>query len=369
MSDAYTSVVIVGAGPVGLATAIGCARRGLSVRVLDRSEPPIDKACGEGIMPDGVERLRGLGIDAAALGGRRFRGIRYVGDGVEAVARFRRAPGVGLRRTRLQRALVDGARAAGARLDFGRTVRALLSRGVATDGGDLTADVVVGADGLRSRVRKWAGLDRGPHGSRFGVRRHYRSTPWTDLVEVHWADRAEAYVTPVGETEVGVALLADGLRGDFRELLRRFPLLEERLRHAEIVSRDLGVGPLERRVAAVARGRVALVGDAAGYVDAITGEGLTAGLAQAEALADALAAGSLARYARAHRRIQRVPELLMRSLLAIERRPRLRRRMLRTLAADPILFERLLEVHTGERKVSRLGLRTFAGMGRLLLAD
>ena len=362
-------VVIVGAGPVGLAVALGCAERDLRVRVVDRSVPPIDKACGEGVMPDGVAALRRLGVDVIAAGGRPFRGIRYVDAELSADARFGSGVGVGIRRTRLQAALVERAREAGVCLDFGRTVRGLTDRGVVTDGGTLEADFVVGADGLRSRLRRWSGLDIGSHGDRFGVRRHYRIEPWSDLVEVHWTDGCEAYVTPVGDEEVGVAVLWRGPKGRFDDLLVRFPQLVARLRGAEVLSKDRGAGPLEHRVRGVSKDRLALVGDAAGYVDAITGEGLTAGFAQAEALAAALAEGSLGTYARAHRRIQRVPILLIRALLAVERRPRLRRRLIGTLAADPALFERLLEVHTGERRPSRLGLRAVVGMSRLLLVN
>lgn len=363
-----TQVLIVGAGPVGLATALGCRARGLRVRLVERSEPPVDKACGEGIMPDGVARLRRLGVDPIAAGGRPFRGIRYVDGELAAEARFGSGSGVGLRRTRLQGVLVDQARRAGVDLDFGRTVRGLVPGGVATDGGDLRADFVVGADGLRSRVRRWTGLDGGARGDRFGIRRHYRVPPWSDLVEVHWADRCEAYVTPVADEEIGVAILWHGPKGRFDDLLTLFPALVERLRGAETLSKDLGAGPLERRVRSVTRHRSALVGDAAGYLDAITGEGLSAGLAQAEALAAALAAGRLEDYAAAHRRIQRVPLLLMRGLLAVERRPWVRRRLMRALAADPTLFERLLEVHTGDRRPTHVGLRALVGMGRLLLA-
>ena len=368
MSAAKMDVLIVGAGPVGLAVALGCAARGLRSRLVERGAPPLDKACGEGIMPDGVARLRRLGIDPVAAGGRPFLGIRYIDGDVGAEARFGAAPGVGIRRTRLASALIERARGAGIRLDFGLTVRGLTPGGVTTDRGELEADVVVGADGLCSRVRRWSGLDRGPRGRRFGVRRHFRVRPWSDLVEVHWGDGCEAYVTPVGENEVGVAILWRGTKGRFDALLERFPRLEARLRGAEAVSKDRGAGPLERRVRAVTAGRVALVGDAAGYVDAITGEGLSAGFAQAEALATALADGRIDRYAAAHRRLRRLPVLLVRSLLAVERRPALRRRLMRSLAADPLLFARLLALHSGERRPSELGVLALADLGRRLLS-
>jgi hypothetical protein len=110
------------------------------------------------------------------------------------------------------------------------------------------------------------------------------------------------------------------------------------------------------------------VGDAGGYVDAISGEGLTVGFKQALAVADAMRAGDLALYRKAHRRIQRVPSQLTKALLAIERRPSLRRRFIAHLAARPELFRRLLEVHVGARPPSRLGVGAMLGLGRLLIA-
>lgn len=320
-------------------------------------------------MPDGVAHLRDLGVDPASAGGRPFRGIRYIDGDLTAEARFRGSPGVGIRRTALQSLLVEEARRTGVRLDFGVTVRGLARHGVQTDLGVQEADFVVGADGLNSRIRRLSGLELGSRGSRFGVRRHYRVRPWSDLVEVHWADRCEAYVTPVGNREVGVALLWDGSKGRFDDLLERFPLVSKRLERAEVLSKDRGAGPLERRVRTVVANRLALVGDAAGYLDAITGEGLTAGFAQAKALAYALESGNLAGYARRHRHIQRVPCLLIRALLAAEKRPRLRRRMIRELSREPALFARLVEVHTGERRISRIGFNALFRMGRLLLAS
>ena len=129
---------------------------------------------------------------------------------------------------------------------------------------------------------------------RFGQRRHFATPAWTDLVEVHWAADAEAYVTPVGDQCVGVAILS-GRGADFATRLDDFPALKERLGGAEH-GETLGAGPLRQSVAQRTSGRIALVGDAAGYVDALTGEGVNVGLAQAEILADCLANDDLSPY-------------------------------------------------------------------------
>jgi flavin-dependent dehydrogenase len=344
-------LAVVGGGPAGLATAVAARLQGLDVAVLDRARPPIDKACGEGLMPDGVAALRQLGVAVDPRHLHPFGGIRYLDGESVAEGRFPGVVGTGIRRLHLHRALLRRAEEVGVDLRWGVRVTGLIGGttdgdGVDTDGGPVPARWVVGADGLRSRVRRWAGLDAPPSlHRRFGVRRHYRLAPWSDCVEVHWADGCEAYVTPVAADEVGVAFLWSGWKAGFDDHLGRFPALAEKLDGAEPVSRDRGAGPLRQRVRGVVRGRVALVGDASGYVDAITGEGLALAFHQATALAAAIGAGDLRRYAREHRRIRRVPELLTHLLLAIERRPALRRRTLRALARDPDLFSRLLALH------------------------
>lgn len=386
-------VAVVGGGPVGLATALALRRRGLSVRVLEAGTPPLDKACGEGLMPDGVGRLEALGVALDDLRCRPFRGIRYVDGDLVAEADFPGRPGRGIRRTELHAALVRAAGAAGVELAWGERVRGLTERGVESDRGEVAARWIVGADGLRSEVREWAGLGRrrspaeeappqrlsatsGDARSerrpvrdrrRFGVRRHYRVEPWGDRVEVHWADGCEAYVTPVAADEVGVAFLWSGGGADFDGLLARFPALSARLGGRQATSRARGAGPLDQRPRGLVRGRVLLVGDAAGYRDAITGEGLSLGFRQAGLLAAALAAGRPCDYERRARRAARLPFALIAGLLWAERRPRRRRRLVATLAADPALFARLLAVHAGERPPRSIGLAGAAALLRGLL--
>jgi flavin-dependent dehydrogenase len=474
MTGAATDLLVIGGGPAGLATAIQARLAGLSVRVLDRCRPPIDKACGEGLMPDAVARLGELGVALPPGEGCRIRGIRYLDGDTVAEGVFPRAGGLGVRRLDLHRALVRRAEELGVELCWGVAATGLapaqpaparpsgepapvaqpgtpaprlaeepgrwLASGAYTDRAGLelaAARWVVGADGLRSRVRQWAGLEPSSppdRSRRFGVRRHFACRPWSDMVEVYWGPGCEAYVTPVGPRLVGVAMLwggpersavADGQAdvadeqagalaaptafasgaaralASFDHLLASFPALAARLAGAPPASRDRGAGPLLQRARAVVRGNVALVGDAAGYVDAITGEGLAVALHQAVALVAALApatraagnqpaapevttlhaklpyAGALeaialnatapgrpaasddqalARYAAAQRRIGRLPDNMTSLLLAIERRPRLRRRVVRALAAEPALFSRLLGIHARALPPARLGI-------------
>jgi flavin-dependent dehydrogenase len=357
---AKADVVIAGGGPAGLATAIRARQAGLEVVVADAGVPPIDKACGEGLMPDGVEVLAGLGVELDAIESRAFSGIRYLDGDLVAEGRFPDSPGGGIRRTVLHDALSRRAAALGADLRWGTRITGLTERGFVTDGEVLSGTWQVGADGRTSRVRKWAGLDRPRAGRRrIGLRRHYEIEPWTDFVEVWWGDRCEAYVTPVADRLIGVAMLWEGRSSDFDELLEGFPELRKRLRGARAASTLRGAGPLEQRCRSVTVDNLALVGDAAGYLDAISGEGLAIAFHQASAVVDAMTRGNLAIYRSAHRRIVRYPTAITRILLEVERRPALRRRVMRSLAADPTLMTRFLTLKMrsdGPRVLGRGGL-------------
>lgn len=336
-------LVVAGGGPAGLTTAIAARLRGFEVIVLDRGRPPLDKACGEGLMPDGVAVLESLGVDLRGVDSHPFRGIRYIDDQLSAEGMFPDKPGLGIRRTELHRTLRFRAEEIGVDLRWGVQIRGMSVDGFETDCGPIRGRWLVGADGRASRIRKWAGLDgRSAHHRRFGVRRHFELEPWSDMVEVHWAEGSEAYLTPVGERLVGVALLWSGKTATFDELLKSFPGLERRLGNSPVATKDRGAGLLEQRCRAVISGNLALVGDASGYLDAITGEGMALSFRQAVAVVDAIATADLEQYVVAHRRIVRYPNAITRLLLLVERHPRLRRRVMRSLATDSSLMSRFL---------------------------
>ncbi|HLK63525.1 MAG TPA: NAD(P)/FAD-dependent oxidoreductase [Bryobacteraceae bacterium] len=331
-------LLVIGGGPAGLATAIAARLQGLTVTLADGIRPPIDKACGEAILPAGVEVLQRLGVHCSADDGFWFRGIRFVSDGLSVEAEFPSGCGLAMRRTRLHEMLTERASQLGVRLLWGTH----LSEAERSSSGGW----IVGADGQGSQVRRAAGMDGAVREShRFGFRRHYRAAPWSDLVEVHWGSRCQIYVTPVAGDEVGVALLSRDPHLRLDDALTEFPRLARRLRGAEASSTERGAATFFRRLRRVFRDRTALVGDASGSVDAITGDGLSLAFHQAEALAGALRAGDLARYQAAHSRLARRPALAASLLLTLDRFPALRRGVLRLLALEPPLFAMMLARH------------------------
>ena len=356
-----TDVFVVGGGPAGLAAAIAARQKGFNVAVADVARPPIDKACGEGLMPESIHALRDLGVTFESEQSFNFRGVRFVEGRTSVQANFPGTSGIGVRRTCLHRLLVDRASELGVSLLWGTRVTGLSKDGVLADGATLPCRWVIGADGQKSRVRSWAGLDRARHESiRYGFRRHYQMQPWTDHVEVHWGTSCQVYVTPVGPQEVSVALLSSDARVRLDGALPQFPELNRRLAGAAISSSERGAVTALRSLHDVVRGSIILVGDASGSVDAITGEGLCLSFRQALALADALSSGDLNSYQAEHRRLSQGPILTSRMLLSLDRFPKLRRRVLHTLEAQPAVFAKLLAMHVGEPAISSrqvLGLR------------
>ncbi|WP_460864394.1 NAD(P)/FAD-dependent oxidoreductase [Rhodococcus aerolatus] len=327
-------VVVVGGGPAGLVTALHAARAGLDVTVLERRPGPLDKACGEGLMPAALRELAALGVDPP---GHDITGITYRQGSRRAATRFSAGPGRGVRRTALHASLHRAVAAAGIPVEQGRADGVTQHAGHAEVAG-LRARWVVAADGLHSPLRTALGLDRTSRTRpRWGLRRHYALAPWTDTVEVTWHGRAEAYVTPVDDGTVGVAVLT-GARGGLDAQLASFTELAERVRGAEPRSTVRGAGPLRQGATARVAGRVLLVGDAAGYVDALTGEGIAVALASARVLVECLAAGQPERYEDAWRRVTRTPRALTAGLLAARHTPGLGQVVVPAAAALPRVF-------------------------------
>jgi menaquinone-9 beta-reductase len=336
-------LLVVGGGPVGLATAVNARLAGLDVTVVEPRPGTIDKACGEGLMPDALRLLARLGVEPHGVD---IRGISYQSDGRNAEARFSRGWGRGVRRTELHTVLADRARELGVSVIHGR-VESLTQDAHGVDAAGVRTRYVVGADGLNSTVRRVLGLHVESGGrSRFGIRQHFSVSPWTDFVEVHWLDDCEVYVTPVSDSTVGVAVLGRApLRLD--HALARIPALSARLRSAPPASRPRGAGPLRQRTSARSQGRVLLVGDAAGYVDALTGEGLRVGFAEAEAVVRSIVADDPGRYEADWREITRSYRWLTHGLLWAGSQRRIRAGIVPAAELMPAAFRRIVDMLAG----------------------
>jgi menaquinone-9 beta-reductase len=316
-------VVIVGGGPVGLACAIFAARAGLTALVLESGVSDGDKACGEGLMPGVKPLLDELGIDPPGLA---LVGVSYRQNEVSVDHRFPDTPGRGVRRT----VLIDALRARADELGIERRLSRVstvqvdsesVSLGL-TDGSTVQAAYVVACDGLHSTVARELGLitPSPKRGRRYGLRQHFSTPPWSSFIEVYYAGSSELYITPVDSTTVGVAVL--GPKGvNLTETINQVPEVQHRLAGVASASSLRGAGPFPHRVRKAQVGRVLLVGDAAGYVDAITGEGLRVGFAQAREAIHAIATERPGSYPRRWRAVTREFRVLTRGLVMVASSP------------------------------------------------
>ena len=342
-----TDVFVIGGGPAGLAAALAARQRGFEVTVADSLAPPIDKPCGEGLMPDGVAALKRLGVNIPTIEGHLFRGIRFVSSELSVDAKFPYGTAIGVRRTNLHRIMVEHAEAAGVRFMWRAVVTGLHGDTVAVNNDAVRSRWIIGADGGGSRVRHWAGLDTHRRKEqRYAFRRHYRVAPWSEFMELHWGPNFQLYVTPVGPEEVCVALISRNPALRLDEALPAFPQVAERLTGAQHRSAERGAVSVTRKLARVCSSNVALVGDASGGIDAITGEGLCLAFHQADLLADCLVSKSLSAYQRGHRALARRPAMMARLMLLLESH-RLRGRVMQAFVSKPRLFEHLLATHVG----------------------
>lgn len=383
-----------------MAASIEFARAGLRTLLCEKKTFPVDKACGEGIMPSGVAHLKQLGIshhlDPEAL--YPFVGICYHSPaGQSATAPFVEGPGWGVPRIAFSTALLRRASEFdGLEILENTPVRRVTRTAdhivVQLAGRTVKTRLLVGADGLNSGVRRWAGLEkrrkrrllRWPAPKRWGARRHFQVKPWSDYVEVYWSkEGVEAYVTPCGTRQVNVAFLWDSARYTrleggkelFDSLLDAFPTLRERIGQADPLDRPRAVGPLYRQSGAPVADGVLLIGDAAGYLDAITGEGISLALASALALGKTVApllknnactpsASQLAHYARAYNALMRPHYQLTRLALLLSRHSRIAGHVIGALARDRGAFQHLLSANMGLASLwsPRFGARLIRGL-------
>lgn len=368
-------VLVVGASLAGASTAIHLARLGLTVQLLDRAEFPRRKACGEGLFPRGVEALEDLGVlDRVLDRARVLDSLRLELGGASVEAGLGSShPAIGVRRDMLDAALLDQARCSGVEVSLGVTANGLLVsqagyRGVQTSHGDFEARAIVIADGLRSRMRRVARLDSRVHTQRYGVSARYGLHEVAEpRVQIRMLDGYEVYVTPVGRKVINVALLVGK---------RRAGMLAGRLEHsfaaaiqdsgvlphgATLLDPPLAGGPFPAGARRDWSGNLVLVGDAAGFFDGISGEGMSLALVTSKLAAAAvhrfLQSGStrhFVTYERTRRGLARNSNLLARISLLLASRPALGRHVISNLSRRPATFEKILAINSGVSDLSAL---------------
>ena len=350
-----TQIAVIGGGPAGLATGLAFARRGFAVTVVDCAIPPVDKACGEGVMPEGLESLRELGVVVPPGSGLSFRGIQFIDRRSSVAADFPGRSGLAVRRTNLHSLLAAQAEVAGVKLRWQARGVALAPGGVAVAGHKLCADFVVIADGANSQMRRQAGLDRVKYERRrYGFRRHFHVKPWSSYVLVFWGERSQIYIAFVSDDTVGVACLTRNPATGIEETLLEFPELRARLAEARPASSHRGALSGTRVLHRVQQPGMALVGDASGSVDAITGDGLSLAFREALTLADCYAEGRMDDYGKHHAEINRRARQMTSLLLLLERFPAFRKRTLAGFASRPEIFAALLAAHIGQASLPKV---------------
>lgn len=345
MSAAEWDVLVVGGGPAGAAAARAATRAGARTLLLERATLPRARTCGEYLCPGAVAALRRSGF-GAALGAARaapLLGIRlFAPSGREVRTRFPAVPGgLSVRRCEFDALLVD---ACGAQVRRGAHVVGLRRDGPVTavrlaDGSEVLASFVVGADGRNGVVARESGL-RLPARSRRATLHAYCSGVRGNAPfgEMHLpGDGTYFGLNPGPDGRVNVTYVTDleRLRGESAQeilaaALRGCASLRDRFRDAEPAAGLRVLAPLEVRTRGVAADGVVLAGDAAGFLDPLTGEGIYGALVSGALAGDAAARAALGAgpaaaraYARSYRSALGRKRLLNRTFQWLLRRPRI----------------------------------------------
>ena len=401
-SERY-DVIVVGAGIAGTTCAIALAQAGYRVLLLDQSSFPRDKSCGEGIMPQGVKILSDLGLlsEILAHGGTRIRGMKYRNrNGVVAQADFPATSsgasvGVVMPRYKLDHLLVkkaktysnisvrEGFRVTGVlqanQIVYGIEGRSVVAR---SQSATFSAPLVIGADGPHSIFHRACRLKKKyfPR-KRFGITSHISGAKGlADYVEVQSHSDGEIYIAPSNDGTCLVAALLEKkamplFKGDlsagYMNFLRQLDGFRERIAASERISPVLAAGPLGFTVQPCYRPGLILIGDCAGFLDPITGEGMTLALKCVKAavplIDEAFSSGDFgARFGRqyAEQRSNLVEDLVRftQLLLNLTRYKFIADRAVYRLSHDRQLFEKLLGIVAGRNKYHDISLHDKASL-------
>lgn len=285
-------VLIAGAGPAGAIAATILARAGARVLVLDRARFPRPKLCGDTINPGTLAVLRGLGLECVTNGSLPLAGMIVTGGGsVRVEGRYDDASGLAMSRSQLDNALLIAAAGAGARIEQEVLVDGPVSgssgvAGVVVKGRvgsplRMTARITIAADGRYSRVARAVGLSRSAsHPRRWAIgsyfldvagmsafgEMHVRAGHYLGVAPLPGGITNACVVTPQPGRGTPADILMTALRGD--------ALLRDRFLAARMIAEPICLGPLAVDCAVAGAPGLLLAGDAAGFVDPMTGDGL-----------------------------------------------------------------------------------------------
>ncbi len=313
-------VVIAGGGPAGSAAAMALADSGLETLIVDKSQFPRNKACGEYVSAGGVEQLRALGLESVlAPAAAPLDGIRLSGNGVRVELRFSQT-GWALPRFRLDDEMLRSALSRGAAFLQARVedvsadqIGSLLTvREPSGETREVRARFVIGADGTNSVIAKKCGLSVQPRGEqRFALGGHYGGLRDLDrFVEMFVEGRSYFAVNPFDAAHANIMVIVrekdlTARKSDvdqfIRERARSLSGDAARFAEAHLEGKRVAVGPLAHSTRAITAGNILLAGDAAGFIDPFTGQGvhlaLRSGTAAAQAIVTAIGAPSSGRAA------------------------------------------------------------------------
>ncbi len=395
--EANHDIIIVGASITGAASAIALAKEGYRILVVDQAVFPRHKACGEVIMPQGVQIVADVGLlpPILAAGGHKVPGMRYCNrHGVVAQSDFPAGPGgisfgLVMPRFQLDHLLLQQARSfANVTVREGFKVAEVIQEGPKVCGiighavdspGQLerfSAPLTIAADGRNSLFHAACGFTKTfLKRKRFGITGHLQGLQdVSPYVEVCPHEDGEVYIAPCGQTTLVVLLLEEramknfkgDLTGRYLASLQETPGFGARTLHSEVVPPITAVGPLGFTLESCFRPGLLLIGDSAGFLDPITGEGMTLALKGVQAavplIKKAFASGDFGEamgQQYAADRVQLVNDVFCftRFVLNFSRYKLLSDRAIRRLSHDQPLFQKFMGIVSGSRKYQDISLR------------
>ena len=391
-------IVIVGAGIAGSSTAIALAPEGYNILLVDKAVFPRQKTCGECIMPEGVQILSEFGVlsEILARGGVKVNGMRYWNRrGYMAEADFPPGPegmsfALAMQRHDLDFLLLEKARSfKNVTVREGFQVTEVVQddgqvKGVGGHSIDspnnpevFHAPLTIGTDGRHSVFHKACNLDKTPlPRKRFGLTGHLKGVEGMgSYVEVMPCQDGEIYIAPLagGITLVAVLLEESAMKffkgdlpGRFHDFLRQVDGFRDRITNTELVPPVSVVGPLGFTIETLHKPGLLLIGDSSGFLDPITGEGMTLALKSVKtALPFIKEAIKVGRFDQemgdqyVEERFQSIEDVFMftQFILKLSRKKFIADRAIRRLSRDRVLFQKFLGVATGRNKFKDISLR------------